>query len=79
MTLNVYISKSFIRNSISDWTKRGVSIPLADGLDFIEEVVEYHNVSLKASVASVMEEHIQYTYQIVASSIYFLKVEIVII
>lgn len=30
----------------SDWTKRGVQIPLADGMDFIEEVVEYHNVSL---------------------------------
>lgn len=29
----------------SDWTKRGVRIPLADGMDFIEEVVEYHNVS----------------------------------
>uniref|UniRef100_A0A674B938 Phospholipid transfer protein n=1 Tax=Salmo trutta TaxID=8032 RepID=A0A674B938_SALTR len=28
---------------INNWTKRGVSIPLADGLDFIEEVVEYHN------------------------------------
>uniref|UniRef100_A0A672F9Q2 Phospholipid transfer protein n=1 Tax=Salarias fasciatus TaxID=181472 RepID=A0A672F9Q2_SALFA len=27
----------------SDWTKRGVRIPLADGMDFIEEVVEYHN------------------------------------
>uniref|UniRef100_A0AAY4EHB9 Phospholipid transfer protein n=1 Tax=Denticeps clupeoides TaxID=299321 RepID=A0AAY4EHB9_9TELE len=25
-------------------TKRGVQIPLADGMDFIEEVVEYHNV-----------------------------------
>uniref|UniRef100_A0AAY4EID1 Phospholipid transfer protein n=1 Tax=Denticeps clupeoides TaxID=299321 RepID=A0AAY4EID1_9TELE len=24
-------------------TKRGVQIPLADGMDFIEEVVEYHN------------------------------------
>lgn len=30
----------------SDWTKRGVRIPLADGMDFIEEVVEYHNVSV---------------------------------
>lgn len=28
-----------------DYTKRGVQIPLADGMDFIEEVVEYHNVS----------------------------------
>uniref|UniRef100_A0AAZ3SQK8 Phospholipid transfer protein n=1 Tax=Oncorhynchus tshawytscha TaxID=74940 RepID=A0AAZ3SQK8_ONCTS len=28
---------------INNWTKRGVSIPLADGLDFVEEVVEYHN------------------------------------
>uniref|UniRef100_A0A6Q2XLA7 Phospholipid transfer protein n=1 Tax=Esox lucius TaxID=8010 RepID=A0A6Q2XLA7_ESOLU len=28
---------------INNWTKRGVSIPLADGLDFTEEVVEYHN------------------------------------
>uniref|UniRef100_A0A673A2P4 Phospholipid transfer protein n=1 Tax=Sphaeramia orbicularis TaxID=375764 RepID=A0A673A2P4_9TELE len=29
---------------INNWTKRGVQIPLADGMDFIEEVVEYHNV-----------------------------------
>ncbi|XP_053723124.1 phospholipid transfer protein [Synchiropus splendidus] len=28
---------------INNWTKRGVAIPLADGLNFIEEVVEYHN------------------------------------
>lgn len=28
---------------INNYTKRGVRIPLADGLDFIEEVVEYHN------------------------------------
>ncbi|XP_029358267.1 phospholipid transfer protein [Echeneis naucrates] len=28
---------------INKWTKRGVRIPLADGMDFIEEVVEYHN------------------------------------
>ncbi|XP_054640766.1 phospholipid transfer protein [Dunckerocampus dactyliophorus] len=28
---------------INNWTKRGVRIPLADGLDFVEEVVEYHN------------------------------------
>ena len=28
-----------------DWTKRGVQIPLADGMDFVGEVVEYHNVS----------------------------------
>ncbi|XP_004558987.1 phospholipid transfer protein [Maylandia zebra] len=28
---------------INNWTKRGVRIPLADGVDFIEEVVEYHN------------------------------------
>ncbi|XP_023180938.1 phospholipid transfer protein isoform X2 [Xiphophorus maculatus] len=28
---------------INNWTKRGVRIPLADGMDFIEEVVEYHN------------------------------------
>ena len=28
-----------------DWTKRGVQIPLADGMDFVKEVVEYHNVS----------------------------------
>ncbi|KAK5600136.1 hypothetical protein CRENBAI_007494 [Crenichthys baileyi] len=28
---------------INNWTKRGVRIPLADGIDFIEEVVEYHN------------------------------------
>lgn len=28
---------------INNWTKRGVQIPLADGMDFIEEVVEYHN------------------------------------
>ncbi|XP_031682986.1 phospholipid transfer protein-like [Oncorhynchus kisutch] len=28
---------------INNWTKRGVAIPLADGMDFIEEVVEYHN------------------------------------
>uniref|UniRef100_A0A3Q3AU11 Phospholipid transfer protein n=1 Tax=Kryptolebias marmoratus TaxID=37003 RepID=A0A3Q3AU11_KRYMA len=26
-----------------NWTKRGVRIPLADGMDFKEEVVEYHN------------------------------------
>uniref|UniRef100_A0A669BZP2 Phospholipid transfer protein n=1 Tax=Oreochromis niloticus TaxID=8128 RepID=A0A669BZP2_ORENI len=31
---------------INNWTKRGVRIPLADGMDFIEEVVEYHNVSV---------------------------------
>ncbi|XP_014826096.1 PREDICTED: phospholipid transfer protein isoform X1 [Poecilia mexicana] len=29
---------------INNWTKRGVRIPLADGMNFIEEVVEYHNV-----------------------------------
>uniref|UniRef100_H2S4N6 Phospholipid transfer protein n=3 Tax=Takifugu TaxID=31032 RepID=H2S4N6_TAKRU len=28
---------------INKWTKRGVGIPLPDGLDLIEEVVEYHN------------------------------------
>uniref|UniRef100_A0A672NC41 Phospholipid transfer protein-like n=1 Tax=Sinocyclocheilus grahami TaxID=75366 RepID=A0A672NC41_SINGR len=28
---------------INNYTKRGVQIPLPDGLDFIEEVVEYHN------------------------------------
>ncbi|XP_072294643.1 phospholipid transfer protein [Eucyclogobius newberryi] len=28
---------------INNWTKHGVRIPLADGMDFIEEVVEYHN------------------------------------
>uniref|UniRef100_A0A667YXZ1 Phospholipid transfer protein n=1 Tax=Myripristis murdjan TaxID=586833 RepID=A0A667YXZ1_9TELE len=28
---------------INNWTKKGVQIPLADGMDFIEEVVEYHN------------------------------------
>lgn len=28
-----------------EWTKRGVGIPLPDGLDLIEEIVEYHNVS----------------------------------
>lgn len=28
---------------INNYTKRGVRIPLADGMDFIEEVVEYHN------------------------------------
>uniref|UniRef100_A0A1A7WTZ4 Phospholipid transfer protein n=1 Tax=Iconisemion striatum TaxID=60296 RepID=A0A1A7WTZ4_9TELE len=28
---------------INNWTKRGVRVPLADGMDFIEEVVEYHN------------------------------------
>ncbi|XP_013869334.1 phospholipid transfer protein [Austrofundulus limnaeus] len=28
---------------INNWTKRGVRIPLAEGMDFIEEVVEYHN------------------------------------
>lgn len=28
---------------INNWTKHGVQIPLADGMDFIEEVVEYHN------------------------------------
>ncbi|XP_062266339.1 phospholipid transfer protein [Platichthys flesus] len=28
---------------INNWTKRGVRIPLADGMDLIEEVVEYHN------------------------------------
>ncbi|XP_077433722.1 phospholipid transfer protein isoform X2 [Vanacampus margaritifer] len=28
---------------INKWTKRGVGIPLADGMDLIEEVVAYHN------------------------------------
>ncbi|CAF90160.1 unnamed protein product, partial [Tetraodon nigroviridis] len=28
---------------INKWTKRGVGIPLPDGLDLIEEIVEYHN------------------------------------
>lgn len=28
---------------INNWTKKGVQIPLADGMDFVEEVVEYHN------------------------------------
>ncbi|CAL8238247.1 unnamed protein product [Merluccius merluccius] len=28
---------------INNWTKRGVPIPLPDGMDFVEEVVEYHN------------------------------------
>lgn len=28
---------------INNWTKRGVRIPLADGMDLVEEVVEYHN------------------------------------
>uniref|UniRef100_A0A8B9KI15 Phospholipid transfer protein n=1 Tax=Astyanax mexicanus TaxID=7994 RepID=A0A8B9KI15_ASTMX len=28
---------------INNYTKRGVRIPLPDGIDFIEEVVEYHN------------------------------------
>ncbi|KAG7226645.1 hypothetical protein INR49_001815 [Caranx melampygus] len=28
---------------INNYTKRGVRIPLADGMDFTEEVVEYHN------------------------------------
>ncbi|KAM6927875.1 phospholipid transfer protein [Xenentodon cancila] len=28
---------------INSWMKKGVRIPLADGMDFIEEVVEYHN------------------------------------
>lgn len=28
---------------LNNYTKRGVQIPLPDGIDFIEEVVEYHN------------------------------------
>ncbi|XP_077384609.1 phospholipid transfer protein isoform X2 [Festucalex cinctus] len=28
---------------LNKWTKRGVGIPLADGMDLIEDVVEYHN------------------------------------
>lgn len=28
---------------INNWTKRGVRIPLADGMDLVEDVVEYHN------------------------------------
>ncbi|XP_034541239.1 phospholipid transfer protein [Notolabrus celidotus] len=28
---------------INNYTKKGVQIPLADGMDFIEEVVEYHD------------------------------------
>ncbi|XP_019736453.1 phospholipid transfer protein [Hippocampus comes] len=28
---------------INNWTKRGVRIPLADGIDLVEDVVEYHN------------------------------------
>lgn len=28
---------------INKWTKQGVGIPLPDGLDLIEEIVEYHN------------------------------------
>nr|XP_061813997.1 phospholipid transfer protein-like [Nerophis lumbriciformis] len=28
---------------INNWTKRGVRIPLAEGMDLIEDVVEYHN------------------------------------
>uniref|UniRef100_A0AAQ6AJ36 Phospholipid transfer protein n=1 Tax=Amphiprion ocellaris TaxID=80972 RepID=A0AAQ6AJ36_AMPOC len=34
---------------INNWTKTGVRIPLADGMDFVEEVVEYHNVILRRS------------------------------
>lgn len=29
-----------------DFTKRGVHLPLPDSLDFVDDVVEYHNVSL---------------------------------
>uniref|UniRef100_A0A4W6FJS0 Phospholipid transfer protein n=1 Tax=Lates calcarifer TaxID=8187 RepID=A0A4W6FJS0_LATCA len=39
---------------INNWTKRGVQIPLADGMDFIEEVVEYHNVNQKMTTAANM-------------------------
>ncbi|XP_008319448.1 phospholipid transfer protein [Cynoglossus semilaevis] len=28
---------------INNWTKRGIQIPLADGMELVEEVVEYHN------------------------------------
>ncbi|XP_061641515.1 phospholipid transfer protein isoform X2 [Phyllopteryx taeniolatus] len=28
---------------INNWTKRGVRIPLADGMELVEEVVEYHD------------------------------------
>ncbi|XP_077459559.1 phospholipid transfer protein [Stigmatopora argus] len=28
---------------INNWTKHGVRIPLADGMDLVEDVVEYHN------------------------------------
>ncbi|KAJ8260457.1 hypothetical protein GJAV_G00182400 [Gymnothorax javanicus] len=28
---------------LNDRTKRGVQIPLPEGIDFVEEVVEYHN------------------------------------
>uniref|UniRef100_A0A4W4EVM6 Phospholipid transfer protein n=1 Tax=Electrophorus electricus TaxID=8005 RepID=A0A4W4EVM6_ELEEL len=34
---------------INNYTKKGVQIPLPDGIDFIEEVVEYNNVRLQSN------------------------------
>lgn len=30
---------------IQDYTKKGVQIPLPDGIDLVEDVVVYHDVS----------------------------------
>lgn len=35
----------FLSLAMEDYTKRGVQIPLPDGIDLVEDVVEYHNVS----------------------------------
>lgn len=39
------ISLFFLSLAMEDYTKRGVQIPLPDGIDLVEDVVEYHNVS----------------------------------
>lgn len=38
-------------HSFQDYTKKGVQIPLPDGIDLVEDVVEYHDVSYDKSRA----------------------------
>uniref|UniRef100_A0A3Q3WNS0 Uncharacterized protein n=1 Tax=Mola mola TaxID=94237 RepID=A0A3Q3WNS0_MOLML len=40
--LKTMLQMSFVP-IINEWTEQGVRVPLANGMDFIEEVVEYHN------------------------------------
>lgn len=39
--------------AIQDYTKKGVQIPLPDGINLVEDVVKYHNVSYDKSGFSI--------------------------